>query len=125
MDDLFAEKQMEFIVNSTSQWNLAHGSVRSGKTICTLWRFMQACYECPDDDIYIIGHTSSTAYRNVVALIFSNPLLSMFKKQCTWHPGKQVLKFRDKNISILGAKNEGAIGAIQGKTFSLAYCDEM
>jgi PBSX family phage terminase large subunit len=31
----------------------------------------------------------------------------------------------DKTIQTLGAKDEGAIGQIQGKTMSLAYCDEM
>jgi PBSX family phage terminase large subunit len=33
--------------------------------------------------------------------------------------------YKDKTISTLGAKDEGAIGSFQGKTFSLAYCDEM
>jgi PBSX family phage terminase large subunit len=35
------------------------------------------------------------------------------------------LLYKDKTISTVGAKDSGAIGAIQGKTMSLAYCDEM
>ena len=34
-------------------------------------------------------------------------------------------KGRVKNISTIGAKDSGAVGAIQGKTMSIVYCDEM
>lgn len=127
MEDIFTARQMEFILNSTAKWNLAHGAVRSGKTECTLFRFMQAAFECPDTQIYMIGHTSDTIYQNAVRLIFECPRFQIFKPFCTWYAGNnnRQLKFRDKTIKILGAKDEGAIGQIQGKTFSLAYCDEM
>lgn len=121
----FAERQMEFILNSNAQWNLAHGSVRSGKTVCTLFRFMQACYECPDSQIFMVGHSSETIYQNAVRLLLESEQLAVFRPFCTWQPGKRQLKFFDKSITILGAKDEGSIGAFQGKTFSLVYCDEM
>lgn len=121
----FSERQLEFIYNSTAQWNIAHGSVRSGKTVCTLFRFMQACYDCPDSKIFMVGHSSETIYQNAIRLLLESPELSIFRPFCTWQPGKRQLKFFDKDITILGAKDEGAIGAFQGKTFSLVYCDEM
>jgi PBSX family phage terminase large subunit len=123
--DAFAPRQLEFIENSTKQWNLAHGSVRSGKTVCTLFRFLQAAYECPDSDIWMVGHSSDTIYQNAIRLIFENPEFSVFRPFCTWFPGKRELHLFDKKIGTLGAKDEGAIGAFQGKTFSLCYCDEM
>jgi PBSX family phage terminase large subunit len=129
MNNLLAPKQMEFILDSTKKINIAHGSVRCGKTISTLFRFMQAVYNCPDSQIWMIGHTSETIYHNAIRLLIeaiqpNNPL-AIYHPFLTWHPGKRQLKFRDKTISTLGAKDEGAIGAIQGKTFSLAYCDEI
>jgi len=51
--------------------------------------------------------------------------LSVFRPFCNWRKGDRELLFKDKIISTVGAKDSGAIGAIQGKTFSLAYCDEM
>jgi len=51
--------------------------------------------------------------------------LSIYKPYCTWYSGKRQLKYKDKSIQTLGAKDEGAIGQFQGKTFSLCYCDEM
>lgn len=126
MVDILAPKQWEFIAKSTHLWNFAHGSVRSGKTIGTLFRFMQAVNECPDNDIYMIGHTSKTIFRNVIKLLFEDPTFSIFRPFCMWQGGnKNELIFRDKKIIALGAKDEGSVGIIQGLTASLIYCDEM
>lgn len=92
---------------------------------------MQAVDECPDSQIWMIGHTSSTIYHNAIRLILeartngSPDPLSIFRPFCTWLKGERSLAFKDKIISTVGAKDSGAIGAIQGKTMSLAYCDEM
>ena len=123
MKDPLSPKQIEFIKNSTAKWNLAHGSVRSGKTIGTLFRFMQACYECPDSAIWMVGHSSDTIYQNAIRLLFESEQLAIFRPYCTWSNRK--LRFMDKTIGTLGAKDEGAIGSFQGKTFSLVYCDEI
>lgn len=121
----FSPKQMEFIIHSTAKWNLAHGSVRTGKTICTLFRFLQAAYECPDSQIFMVGHSSDTIYHNAIRLILESPQFEIFRPFATWFAGKRQLKLFDKTIQTLGAKDEGAIGQFQGKTFSLVYCDEM
>lgn len=125
MTDPFSPKQIEFIENSTAKWNLAHGSVRTGKTVGTLFRFMQACYFCPDSQIFMVGHSSETIYENAVRLLFESPQFIIYRPFCSWSPGNRVLTFRDKKIKILGAKDEGAVGQFQGKTMSLVYCDEM
>ncbi len=125
MQDLLAKKQLEFILNSTSHWNLAHGSVRSGKTVCTLFRFMQAAAQCPDSQIFMVGHSSETIYQNAIRLLFETDQLAIYKPFCTWFSGKRQLKFMDKTIGTIGARDEGAIGQFQGKTMSLVYCDEM
>lgn len=123
--DPLSKKQLEFIIHSTKHWNLAHGSVRSGKTVGTLFRFMEAVEHCPDSQIFMVGHSSETIYQNAIRLLLESDQLSIFRPFCTWQSGKRQLLFRDKVISTLGAKDEGAIGSFQGKTFSLVYCDEM
>jgi PBSX family phage terminase large subunit len=92
---------------------------------------MQAAYECPDSDIWMIGHTSSTIYDNAISLILrpkaaglADPL-AIFRPFCTWLESKRELKFGDKTINTCGVRDKGSIGLIQGKTFSLCYCDEM
>jgi PBSX family phage terminase large subunit len=125
MNDPLSKKQIEFILNANAKWNLAHGSVRSGKTVGTLFKFMCDVDDCPDSDVWMVGHSSDTIYQNAVRLIFENPEFAIFKPFCTWYSGKRVLKYKDKSIGTLGAKDEGAIGNFQGKTFSKCYCDEM
>jgi PBSX family phage terminase large subunit len=129
MKNILAPKQLEFVFHATKKINIAHGSVRSGKTVGTLFSFMHAVDTCPDSKIWMIGHTSDTIYQNAVRLLLesSGPgdPLAIYRPFLTWHPGKRCLTFKDKVISTLGAKDEGAIGSIQGKTFSLAYCDEI
>lgn len=126
MTDLaLAPKQLEFILKSHAHWNFAHGAVRTGKTIGSLFRFMQSVHECPDSRIWMAGHTSDTIYQNVIRLLFESEQLAIYRPFCTWYAGKRQLKFRDKTISTLGAKDEGAIGQFQGKTFSRFYGDEM
>lgn len=123
MPDPFTPKQAQFILEANAKWNLAHGAVRSGKTVGTLFKFLLDAAECPDSSIYIVGHSFDTAYRNVVRLIFETEQLSMFRPFCTWS-GKK-LYYRDKIITVLGAKDEGAIGNFQGNTHSLTLCDEI
>jgi PBSX family phage terminase large subunit len=117
-------------MESKARWNIAHGSVSSGKTMGSTFAFMSAVEACPDTQIWMIGHTSSTIYDNVVRLILEKKgdgpdPLSVFRPYCTWKKGDRELLYKDKTISTVGAKDSGAIGAIQGKTMSLALCDEM
>jgi PBSX family phage terminase large subunit len=86
---------------------------------------MQAANNCPDSQIFMVGHSSATIYQNAIRLILESDQLAIFRPFCTWFAGKRELKFKDKTISTLGAKDEGAIGQFQGKTMSLVYCDEM
>jgi PBSX family phage terminase large subunit len=124
-------KQLQFVSRCTARWNLAHGPVSSGKTVGTLFAFMHDVYKCPDSQIWMIGHTSSTIYDNAIRLLLEErgpgipDPLAIYRPYCTWLKGERELRFRDKIISTTGAKDSGAIGAIQGKTMSLVYCDEM
>jgi len=123
----FSAKQAEFILHANGKFNLAHGSVRAGKTVGVLFRFMQEVINCPGDQIWMIGHTHDAIYHNCIRLIMdsNSKQFGIFAPFCTWMKGDRVLFFGNKRIYCLGAKDEGAIGPIQGKTFDLCYCNEM
>ncbi len=125
MSEAFSLKQYEFFSGCTATWNFAHGSVRTGKTIVTLYAFMVAVDRCPDSDIWMIGYTSSTIYDNVINLLFENPIFSIFRPFCSWNKQTRVLSYKDKVIRTCGAENSSSAGRIQGQTISLVYCDEM
>lgn len=83
---------------------------------------------CPGSQLWMIGRTQADLYHNCVRLITEaeegSPFY-IFKPLCTWFPGKRELRMGEKTIYTLGAKDEGALGGIQGKTFDLCYCNEM
>lgn len=131
MNPLLSDQQKEFILNANAKINLAHGSVRAGKTIGTIFSFMFKVEECPDSQIWAIGHTATTIYNNFIRLLMEprpaghpDPL-SIFRPFCTWNKVDRKLMYKDKTISTVGAKDSSAAGAIQGATMSLCYCDEM
>jgi PBSX family phage terminase large subunit len=121
----WSPKQLEFMANCTRHWNLAHGAVSTGKTVGTLFAFMHAVDRCPDNQIFMVGHSSDTIYQNAVRLILETDELSMFRPFCTWYSGHRRLHYKDKIIQTMGAKDEGALGKFRGLTASLMYCDEM
>jgi PBSX family phage terminase large subunit len=123
----FSPKQVEFILNSNAKYNLAHGSVRAGKTVAVLFKFMQEAHNCPGDMIWMLGRTLSDVYLNCVQLLLDpkSKQFGIFAPFCTWLKGERVLLFGNKRIVCLGAGDEGALGSIQGKTFDLCYCNEM
>ena len=123
MQDPLSPKQLEYISKATKKWNFADGSVRTGKTVCTTFAFLHYAYTCPDSRLYIVGHTFDTAYRNIIRFILESKEMEVFRPFCSWS-GKK-LTFRDKTITVMGAKDEGALGSFQGLTMSGVLCDEM
>lgn len=132
MTELLSKKQVEFILGSTKKYNLAWGAVRASKTVCSLFRFMQAVDACPDSSIWMVGHTSTTLFNNVINLLLApkgiKDPLSVYKPFVSVRSGPTGAKelcYKDKTIVLAGAKDEGALGRFQGPTISLLYCDEM
>ena len=119
--NILSTKQLEFILNAKKKWNIAHGSVRSGKTVCTLYAFMDSLDDCPDSQIWMSGKTSHTIYDNAIRLLMEprgpDDPLAQFRPYLVWKSAARELCYKDKTIGTLGAKDEGAISLFQGKTF--------
>jgi PBSX family phage terminase large subunit len=129
---ILAPKQIEFILKSNAKVNIAAGAVRSGKTVCGVYRFLQSVHQAEErENHYMIGHTATTIKRNAVDMILSRPPpgypdpFGIFRPFCTWLESKHELLFGDKIIHTCGVRDKGAIGLIQGATFANCYGDEM
>jgi PBSX family phage terminase large subunit len=123
MYELFSKKQLEFISAPKKKWNIAHGAVRTGKTVSTSVCFLNDMEEVQGNENYISGFTFETAYRNVIEPMLYSPQFVIFRPFLTWS-GKK-LYYKDKTVTVLGAKDEGAIKNFQGPTATLFLCDEM
>ncbi len=115
-----SSKQIEFIRNANKKINIAHGAVRSGKTICTLIKFYVDVTNCPDNDIYMIGNSFNSIVDNGVKTIRD----FICQGYCCWKPGKGVLSIGNKEVTVIGANDNASVRRIQGNTHSLAYVDE-
>lgn len=118
---MLSEKQKKFIYESTAKINIAHGSVRSGKTHATAIRFAELVVDCPDNKIVIVGNSFDAVKTNVVKFFTDE----IFVGHCASKAGGKSLIFGDKEIRVIGAHDEGSVRAIQGNTISLAYVDEL
>ena len=118
---MLSHKQKKFIYESTAKINIAHGSVRSGKTHATLIRFVELVHTCPDSKIIMIGNSFGAIKTNAVKFLTDEIL----RGYCIWKPGTQTLIIGDKQVRVIGAHDEGSVRAIQGNTHSLAYVDEL
>lgn len=120
MKQVLSAKQKKFIKSANKKINIAHGAVRSGKTICTLIKFCADVIACPDNDIYMIGNSFASITDNGVKTIrdFICP------GYCSWKSGKGILTLGNKEITVIGANDNASVRRIQGNTHSLAYVDE-
>lgn len=118
----FSPKALDFIRNSKSRLNIAHGAVRSSKTISCTVRWLQYLQEGPPGDLAMLGKTTATLQRNVLNDLFDTVGPQNYK----WINRQQgELRLLGRRIYCFGANNEDAESKIRGATFAGALCDEV
>ena len=114
-------KQRDFCLHSDARVNLAHGAVRSAKTVGANVRWLRAVLEAPEGvNLLMVGRTLGALERNVLQPIGAmvGPQNFDYKrslKRC-WIYGREVL--------TEGANDEAAYTKIAGLTLHSAYVDE-
>lgn len=120
IEDVFSEKQIASICESQYRINIWEGSVRSGKTYASLWRFVRELQNGPEGNYVIITRTYDTFNRNVRDI-----LLGICKANGKYYAGKREMNMFGKKVFVVGADDERAEMKIRGPTFSGAYVDEI
>lgn len=115
-----SKKQITSFFDSDAKINIWEGSVRSGKTYVSLWRFLKELKDGPEGVYALICYTFDAFTRNVLP-----ELQRMIGKHMTWYPGKRQMVINNKTIHVIGASDESAAAKIQGPTFRGAYVDEV
>ena len=118
----FSPKAKDFIKNSHAFINIAHGSVRSGKTIAATWRFLSHMALTDYDEFMISGKTRDTIERNVV-----RDLIRMIDGAMDYKYRKfdNYLEIEGKKIWLIGFSDEGATEKVRGMTVGGWYADEL
>lgn len=118
----FSPKALSFLYESDAFINIAHGSVRSGKTIAATFRFLIFLIESDYNEFLISGKTRDTIERNVV-----RDLIRMIEGNLDYHYNKfdNYIQIEDNRVWLIGFSDEGATEKVRGMTVGGWYADEI
>ncbi len=121
---LFGAKALKFIVNpieKDARINILEGSVRSGKTVAMIPKWIDYIKYGPKGLLVITGVSKETIYDNVLMDLFD----TVGEKNYNYNAQTGLIKMFGRKIKVIGAKDEGSEKYIRGKTLAGAYCDEL
>lgn len=118
----FSPISRNFLAKSNHWLNFAVGSVRSGKTITVLTRFIEFVVTSPNEDFMMIGKTLNTLERNVVRPFIK--MVSAMGVPVEHNKYMNEVYFLDKTICLFGVGKKGDDEKIQGSTFAGTLIDE-
>ena len=118
----FSYRQQEFLYDSDAFINIAHGAVRSGKTIVATFKFLIFILQSDYNEFMISGKTRDTIERNVV-----RDLIKMIDGQIPYKYRKfdNYIQIADNRVWLIGFSDEGATEKVRGMTIGGWYADEL
>ena len=115
-------KQLAFMLAKDRRLNFLEGSIRSGKTEVSLWKWALFVASCPADyEFLMVGKTLTSLKRNCLNLLRKKVGKNNFRYNLSTKEG--VLFGR--KVHIEGANDERSDEKIQGATLGGAYVDEI
>jgi PBSX family phage terminase large subunit len=114
------------IVESTARLNIWQGSVRSGKTVASLLRFLMAVAAAPAHGrILLFGKTRESVNRNVFSVLQDPDIFGPLARMTKYNPGAALGSILGRSVDVLGANDAKAEPKVRGMTLCLAYGDEL
>lgn len=121
-----SRKQILSIVQSTQRINLWEGSVRSGKTIASLLRWLIYVGDAPTGgELVMVGRTRDSLYRNVIAPLTNTDIFGPLAQQTVANNGAPMATIMGRPVHIIGANDAKAEPKVRGMTCAGAYVDEL
>jgi len=120
LETALSPRQKKVIATANAPINILHGSVRSGKTYCSLIRFLAEVYEAPPGEMVIVCRDAFAFRRNILPLLFQ-----LIGADARYYQGNSLLEIWGRKIHVVGAHDARAEGKIRGATFRGAYVDEI
>lgn len=114
-------KQLSSILSSRARQNIWSGSVRSGKTIASIIRWMEYVGHAPPGNLLMVGKTERTLKRNILDVISEVVGPNRFSVVA----GRGECTLFGRKIYLAGANDERSEAKIRGVTLLAAYGDEI
>lgn len=116
----FSRKGYQSIIESNARINIWQGSVRSGKTIASIARWLEYIEEGPPGDLLMAAKTERTLKRNIL-----DPIFDMVGDNLVYRQGQGEATLYGRRIYVAGANDERSEGRIRGMTLAGVYGDEL
>jgi len=114
------------VVESTARLNIWQGSVRSGKTVASLLRFLLAVAAAPTSGrVLLFGKTREAVNRNVFSVLTDPALFGPLARLTRYNTGAPTGTILGREVDVLGANDAKAEPKVRGMTLCLAYGDEL
>lgn len=124
--DVISAKQLHFLRNSSARVNVLEGSIRSGKTIISLLRWLIYVARAPlGGELVMIGRTRDAVWRNCIGPLQNVALFGPVALQVIGNYGAPTVRILGRVIHVLGASDAKAEKVIRGMTVAGAYVDEI
>lgn len=127
MPDLpLSPKQMLSVRESTARINVWEGSVRSGKTIASLLRFLlYVATSHVRGELVVVSRTRDSAARNVFAPLMDPALFGPIAHQVHYTAGAPTATILGRTVWVLGSSDVRSENVLRGLTCAGAYVDEV
>lgn len=124
--NVISKKQLSFLRGSVTRVNILEGSIRSGKTIISLLRWLIYVGRAPlGGELVMIGRTRDAIWRNCVGPLQNEALFGPLAQQVIGNYGAPTVRIMGRVVHILGASDAKAEKVIRGMTVAGAYVDEV
>jgi PBSX family phage terminase large subunit len=118
-------KQRDSIAGAEGKINIWEGSVRSGKTVGSLWRWLQHVRHAPTGgQLMMIGKTLQALNRNVMLPLQDPEQFGPIAREIRYTSGAPQAVILGRPVHMVGASDARSEEKIRGMTGSGAYVDE-
>ncbi|MGW4602729.1 PBSX family phage terminase large subunit [Streptomyces sp. NPDC004532] len=119
-------KQVDSIVEARAFQNVWDGSVRSGKTISSLIRWLEFVADRPQmGELVMVGRTRDSLARNVFGPLTDPNVFGPLARDITYTSGAPTASVLGVTVHALGANDAQAEPKVRGLTCAGAYVDEI
>lgn len=119
-------KQFKSLREAHGRVNIWEGSIRSGKTIVSLIRWLIYVATAPSGgQLVMIGRTRDSLWRNVIAPMQDKDIFGILADQVVGNYGAPTVTILGRRIFVLGASDTKAEKVLRGLTVAGAYVDEV
>jgi PBSX family phage terminase large subunit len=119
-------KQVDSIIEAVAFFNVWEGSVRSGKTIASLLRWLDYVADPPQGgELVMVGRTRDSLARNVFGPLTNPNVFGPLARDIHYTSGAPTASVLGRTVHCIGANDAQAEPKVRGLTCSGAYGDEL